>query len=74
MKGYSPKFEGKRSRIGGVREVSDFSANLEFSANLKVTLKYEFKLPIIKNIIRSQVDVSPLDLVQPRTAEKMSRR
>ncbi len=39
MKGYSPKFEGKRARIGGVREVSDFSANLEFSANLKVTLE-----------------------------------
>ena len=40
MKGYSPKFEGKRARIGGVREVSDFSANLEFSANLKVTLVF----------------------------------
>ena len=37
-KGNLPKFEGKRARIGGVREVSVFSANLEFSANLKVTL------------------------------------
>ncbi len=34
MKGYSPKFEGKRARIGGVREVSDFSTNLEFSAKV----------------------------------------
>ena len=37
-KGNLPKFEGNRARIGGVREVSVFSANLEFSANLKVTL------------------------------------
>ena len=54
MKGYSPKFEGKRARIGGVREVSDFSANLEFSANLKVWLESKSMTGILhKNLWKS---------------------
>ena len=50
-KGNLPKFEGNRARIGGVREVSVFggSANLEFSANIKVTLGLESQKNSQKN-------------------------